>query len=95
MPWHFCFHSFFDARTSSRWYKPSQLFTKQVDIQNATLAGGVAIGTAADLPIGPGVALSVGCFGGALTTFGYVYIQPFLERAMGIHDTAYALFILT
>jgi ammonium transporter Rh len=46
-----------------------------VHIQNATLAGGVAIGTASDMMIYPFGALIVGVIGGSLSVIGYRYIQ--------------------
>jgi ammonium transporter Rh len=58
-----------------------------VDIQNATLAGGVAMGTSADLYGNPGVSILIGAFGGVLSVFGYVYVQNHLETRLGIHDT--------
>lgn len=58
-----------------------------VDIQNATLAGGVAMGTSADLLIGGGGAFLTGFVGGAVSVAGYVYVQGFLEEKLGIHDT--------
>ena len=51
----------------------------QVHIQNATLAGGVAIGSAANMMVSPGGALAVGVAAGVLSTLGYAYIMPFLE----------------
>lgn len=45
-----------------------------VDIQNATLAGGVAVGSSADLVIGPPFALLIGLAAGIVSTMGYVYI---------------------
>ena len=59
----------------------------QVHIQNATLAGGVAIGSAANLMVGPGGALAVGIVAGALSTLGYVYLSPALEAKIGLRDT--------
>jgi len=58
-----------------------------VDIQNATLAGGVAVGSASDLVIGPWGAILIGCIGGTVSTLGYVYLQPCLYEKIGLHDT--------
>jgi len=59
-----------------------------VDVQNATLAGGVAIGTAANLLVkSPGLALVVGIAAGLLSVVGYTVIQPKLQQAIGLHDT--------
>lgn len=46
----------------------------QVHIQNATLAGGVAVGTSADMLIGPHGALLIGCIAGTLSVTGYKYV---------------------
>ena len=45
-----------------------------VDVQNATLAGGVAVGSAADLMLEPFGAMLIGSFGGLVSVFGYVYV---------------------
>jgi len=58
-----------------------------VDIQNATLAGGVTVGSSADLVIEPGGAVTIGIAAGLLSTFGFVYLSPFLERRFGLQDT--------
>eukprot|EP01114_Cavostelium_apophysatum_P019573 TRINITY_DN6345_c0_g1_i2.p1 TRINITY_DN6345_c0_g1~~TRINITY_DN6345_c0_g1_i2.p1 ORF type:complete len:781 (+),score=118.55 TRINITY_DN6345_c0_g1_i2:53-2344(+) len=58
-----------------------------VDIQNATLAGGVAMGAASDMIHHPAVALGVGTFAGLVSVFGFSRLQPFLERKIGLHDT--------
>ena len=57
------------------------------DIQNATLAGGVAVGAVARMNMGLGWASVCGSVGGIISTLGYQYIQPFLERKIGLYDT--------
>ena len=46
----------------------------QVHIQNSTLAGGVAIGTSADLMTQPFGALLVGTIAGVVSVLGYYYL---------------------
>merc|ERR1719238_1930591 len=58
-----------------------------VSIQNATLAAGVAVGSSSDLVIQPWGALTVGVVAGVWSVFGYIYVQPLLERCMGLDDT--------
>eukprot|EP00658_Telonema_sp_P-2_P005854 TRINITY_DN1220_c0_g1_i17.p1 TRINITY_DN1220_c0_g1~~TRINITY_DN1220_c0_g1_i17.p1 ORF type:complete len:913 (-),score=258.07 TRINITY_DN1220_c0_g1_i17:377-3115(-) len=58
-----------------------------VDIQNATLAGGVAIGTACDMDLHPGGALTTGCVAGLLSVIGYTKLQPALEERFSLYDT--------
>jgi len=68
----------------------SKFFRKRfnmVDIQNATLAGGVAIGSSADLVIGPSFSLLIGMIAGIMSTIGYNKIQPCLYHNFHLHDT--------
>ena len=58
-----------------------------VDIQNASLAGGVAVGSSSDLVIGPYASLIIGSIAGGVSVIGYVYLSPMLESRFGIHDT--------
>ncbi|NP_001254575.1 ammonium transporter Rh type C [Gasterosteus aculeatus] len=58
-----------------------------VHIQNATLAGGVAMGTAAEFMITPYGALIVGFCTGIISTFGYLFVSPFMEKYLKIQDT--------
>ncbi|MEQ2303373.1 Ammonium transporter Rh type C 2 [Ameca splendens] len=73
-------------------YAMSSLFQKRgkldmVHIQNASLAGAVAMGTAAEFMITPYGSLIVGFFMGIISTFGYVFVTPFLERSLKLQDT--------
>ena len=68
----------------------SKFFRKRlnmIDIQNATLAGGVAIGSSADLVIGPSFSLLIGMIAGIMSTIGYNKIQPCLYHNFHLHDT--------
>jgi len=58
-----------------------------IDIQNATLAGGVAMGASADLVIHPSVAILIGSLAGFVSVVGFTFVQPFVERVLGLHDT--------
>jgi len=69
----------------SRIFDPSHKFN-MAHIQNATLAGGVAVGSSSDLVIGPWAAMLMGVIAGAVSTLGYIYVSPFLERK-GLRDT--------
>jgi len=59
-----------------------------VEVQNSTLAGGVAIGASADLLLYPWGAMLIGFVAGTISTFGFKYCTPYLERKIGLHDTA-------
>ncbi|PRP81860.1 Rh type B glycoprotein [Planoprotostelium fungivorum] len=78
--------SCFFAFISSQFWRKERVFN-MIDIQNATLAGGVAAGSAADMVLHPSVALLVGAVSGTVSVFGFSTIQGFLERTTGIHDT--------
>uniref|UniRef100_A0A8D2CS83 Ammonium transporter Rh type A n=1 Tax=Sciurus vulgaris TaxID=55149 RepID=A0A8D2CS83_SCIVU len=58
-----------------------------VHIQNATLAGGVAVGTCADMDIGPFVAMIIGSTAGVVSVLGYKFLTPFFAAKLRIHDT--------
>ncbi|XP_046907432.1 ammonium transporter Rh type C-like 2 [Hypomesus transpacificus] len=58
-----------------------------VHIQNSTLAGGVAVGTAAEFMLMPYGSLIVGFCCGVISTLGYIYLSPFLEKTLKIQDT--------
>jgi ammonium transporter Rh len=56
-------------------------------IQNATLAGGVAVGSSSDLVIQPYAAIIIGFVAGTVSVLGYVYVSPILQKHLGIDDT--------
>ncbi|XP_072217820.1 ammonium transporter Rh type A [Leuresthes tenuis] len=58
-----------------------------VHIQNATLAGGVAVGTCADMNIEPFGAMLIGLTAGIISTLGFKYLSPILASNLGIQDT--------
>ncbi|XP_061193110.1 ammonium transporter Rh type A-like [Saccostrea echinata] len=60
---------------------------EMVHIQNATLAGGVAVGTSAHMPIQPWGAMLLGTVAGVISTLGYKYLTPALSSKLKIHDT--------
>jgi len=46
---------------------------------NATLAGGVAIGSSCGVLYYPGVALAIGFMAGIISVFGFRYLSPKLQ----------------
>ncbi|XP_078097139.1 ammonium transporter Rh type C-like 2 [Mustelus asterias] len=58
-----------------------------VHVQNATLAGGVALGTAAEMMLTPYGSLIVGTISGTVSTLGFIFLSPFLEKYLKIQDT--------
>ena len=53
-------------------HKPGKL--DMVHVQNSTLAGGVGVGTVANMFIGPGVAIAIGMGAGCLSVVGYRFL---------------------
>ncbi|CAF1056976.1 unnamed protein product [Rotaria sordida] len=72
-------------------YILSSLLSKEkkfdmVHVQNATLAGGVAVGTVADKIIFPFGAMIIGSIAGSLSVIGFRFIKPALQKFRA-HDT--------
>jgi len=68
----------------SQYFSASGKF-RPVDIQNATLAGGAAIGAVCLLTLSPGTALLIGTCAGAISSWGFNNIAPIME-SYGIYD---------
>ena len=60
--------------------------TSMVDMANAALAGGVAIGSVCDV-VSPVGAFGIGLLAGAVSVLGYVFLLPVLESKFKIVDT--------
>jgi len=60
---------------------------EMVEIQNATLAGGVAIGSSSDMVADPYTSLIIGLIAGFVSVLGYRYLTPWLEEKIGLYDT--------
>ena len=60
--------------------------TSMVDMQNASLAGGVSIGATCNL-VSPTGAFGIGLLSGVLSVIGFVFIQPMLESKVKLIDT--------
>lgn len=58
-----------------------------VHMQNSTLAGGVAMGSAANLYLTPAGAMSVGFAAAFVSVYGYNYAAPVLQRKFRVWDT--------
>ncbi|CAJ0568302.1 unnamed protein product, partial [Mesorhabditis spiculigera] len=58
-----------------------------VTIANSTLAGGVAIGTIANVILEPVYAILIGFIAGIVSVLGYKFLTPFLTERIGLHDT--------
>ena len=59
---------------TSIWCTPNRRITME-HVQNATLAGGVAMGSAASMPVTPFGAIIIGAIAGILSTCGYSFIK--------------------
>ena len=59
---------------TSIWATPGRKITME-HVQNATLAGGVAMGTAASMPVQPWGAVLIGAVAGVLSVVGYSFIK--------------------
>jgi ammonium transporter Rh len=56
-------------------------------VLNASLAGGVAIGSAADLVVTPAGSMIAGFIVGSISAFGFAYLNTYVKKAIKLHDT--------
>lgn len=57
------------------------------DIINATLAGGVIMGTSCDLVVSPGIAFLIGIIGGLVSSVCFNKLTPYLAKKGKLYDT--------
>lgn len=57
------------------------------DIQNATLAGGVAVGCSSDLVTGPWSSMLLGSCAGSISCVGFVKLKALWLEKFGLHDS--------
>ena len=56
-------------------------------VLNATLAGGVSVGSASDLVVTAGVSMAIGTLAGLVSAIGFLKLNGFLKAKIGLHDT--------
>jgi ammonium transporter Rh len=56
-------------------------------VLNATLAGGVAIGSSCNMVAQAYWPLLIGSFAGLVSVLGFSHISPSLKSKLGLHDT--------
>lgn len=56
-------------------------------VLNASLAGGVAVGSSADLIVQPAGAMIAGFIVGTISAFGFAFLSAFLKEHLRLHDT--------
>lgn len=68
----------------------SRIFQKSLNMEvvlNATLAGGVSVGSASDLVVTGGTAMAIGSLAGIISAIGFLKLGPFLAEKINLHDT--------
>lgn len=56
-------------------------------VLNATLAGGVSVGSASDLVVTASIAMTIGCLAGIISAIGFIKIGPALQKSLKLYDT--------
>ena len=73
------------AFTASSWLRGGKFDME--DIQNATLAGGVAVGSSANFVLQPWGSMLIGLVAGVMSVGGYIFLTPILHKKAGVEDT--------
>lgn len=74
----------------------SRVYLGKIDMEvllNATLAGGVMMGAAADIITGPGYCMIAGAIAGAISAFGYLKLNTWCQKKFNLHDTCGVQFL--
>lgn len=74
----------------------SRLLLGRIDMEvmlNSTLAGGVAVGSAADLVGDAGISILLGGFAGAVSALGFMKLNAICQEKLGLHDTCGVQFL--
>ena len=66
--------------------RPEHKFA-MVDLQNATIAGGVAIGTSSNMLMQPYEALNIGLVAALISVFGFAILMDYLFKKISLHDS--------
>ena len=56
-------------------------------VLNASLAGGVAVGSACDIIVTPAGSMIAGFIVGSISAYGFAFISPFVKKHLLLHDT--------
>lgn len=67
-----------------------RLFLGKLEMEvvlNATLAGGVSVGSSSDLVVTAGTAMAIGGLAGILSAVGFLKLSKFLQEKINLHDT--------
>jgi len=68
----------------------SRFLLQRLDMEvvlNATLAGGVSVGSSSDLVVSAGTAMAIGAFAGVVSALGFLKLSSFLQQKIALHDT--------
>lgn len=67
-----------------------RILLRKLDMEvvlNATLAGGVSVGSSSDLVVTAGTAMAIGALAGIISALGFLKLSGYLQRKIKLHDT--------